>query len=597
MIRNPNNNTSVLPWYASIEEMNSRKPYAYGQVYPLFAPASRLLPFQVMRPHRGDTPGATMAYDDGDTGYIGISGTWWQNTTNFTYVYSYAVSTSLRQVYLVDCPAPYLGGTEVAVMAAAYGTGDTLLGTFSPITSGTYSGVWNLPEGTVRIRVGVDNSQISDIRGSVHEVTHVDVPVTGVTLYRPDGTQVSLPSLASAVSVVEFAERDYDVLVYPASNVLEETIGEGIHRMSMTDGTDTWYSEQFTVVKDITPYLKLEWWDDTDLTTDFGCVVYSAVPFRNVLYLSSELAMPEYTFEEEGEDREGYFFPSFKLSEKTYRFTAVVPEYLADAMRIARLSDHVQVTDRYGRIYDCDTFSFELEWQEQGLLASVDAEFQTDTVIKHCGIVPVGEQESPDTPTPPDPSTSSVSFQNTRLVVGDGYTAPFIMMCTDIVYISVSGIMGAACNLYGSSDPSGNYLAPDDPSWTTVSRSDSDTWVLPSGTRHVKIAVEYASGMPSPMEGTFIFGGKGGFQVSQKLTIERSGSGDVLWEIKFNSTGNNKAECIRVITEFSDMDLAEAKAGIESGDWFGEFTAQQATSIEDTCEVSYGADVDIQEKP
>ena len=47
-----NNNISVLPWYKTIEEQNHRKSYAYGEVYPLFAQAGMLLPFQIIREHR-----------------------------------------------------------------------------------------------------------------------------------------------------------------------------------------------------------------------------------------------------------------------------------------------------------------------------------------------------------------------------------------------------------------------------------------------------------------------------------------------------------------------------------------------------------------
>lgn len=46
-----NNNISVLPWYTSINEQNHRKSYAYGAIYPLFAPANRLLPFKLSEIH------------------------------------------------------------------------------------------------------------------------------------------------------------------------------------------------------------------------------------------------------------------------------------------------------------------------------------------------------------------------------------------------------------------------------------------------------------------------------------------------------------------------------------------------------------------
>ena len=71
-----------------------------------------------------------------------------------------------------------------------------------------------------------------------------------------------------------------------------------------------------------------------------------------------------------------------QISEKTYRCTFLAPEYLCDVMRLIRLSDYVIVTDKYGRVYNCDTFLATPTWQTQGNLASVEVEFQTDTVVK-----------------------------------------------------------------------------------------------------------------------------------------------------------------------------------------------------------------------
>ena len=51
-------------------------------------------------------------------------------------------------------------------------------------------------------------------------------------------------------------------------------------------------------------------------------------------------------------------------------------------MRLIRLADYVIVTDKYGRVYNCDTFLSTPTWQTQGNLASVEVEFQTDTVVK-----------------------------------------------------------------------------------------------------------------------------------------------------------------------------------------------------------------------
>ena len=46
----PNNNLSVLPFYLGEQYQDFRKSYAYGEIYPLFSPSNRLLPFQIIRP-------------------------------------------------------------------------------------------------------------------------------------------------------------------------------------------------------------------------------------------------------------------------------------------------------------------------------------------------------------------------------------------------------------------------------------------------------------------------------------------------------------------------------------------------------------------
>ena len=105
---------------------------------------------------------------------------------------------------------------------------------------------------------------------------------------------------------------------------------------------------------------------------------------QNVVYLPTQVGKPEYDFQEEGEKRDGYFFPEKQTSEKIYKFSFLAPEYLCDAMRIIRMSDHVQITSR-GETYSADSFLITPKWQEQGDLAGVEAEFETDTVIKKIG--------------------------------------------------------------------------------------------------------------------------------------------------------------------------------------------------------------------
>lgn len=275
MIQN-NNNLSVLPWYASKEEQNHRKSYAYGQIYPLFSPPDKLLPFQILR----------------ETGTVGE-----------------------LSIYIQD-----KDGRLMAI----------------------------IPQGIVD----------------------------------------------DQVRIARFPDYGYDVIVCPGMFSLGMNLADGIYYARLYDGSRYWYSEMFTVVQDLSPYLKIEWWNQEDLVFDAGRIIYKNPLFKNVLYLKTELGKPEYVFEEEGEERDGYFFPEKQISEKTYKCTALAPEYLCDAMRLIRMADFVRVTDKYGRAYDCDTFLITPKWQEQGDLASVEMEFETATVVKRNGravLIDVGD--------------------------------------------------------------------------------------------------------------------------------------------------------------------------------------------------------------
>lgn len=212
--------------------------------------------------------------------------------------------------------------------------------------------------------------------------------ITGAQLYDKNGVlfaDITTALKETGLQIVPFASLGYDVIVYPSLLPFAIDTPDGIYYARMTDGVNVWYSEMFTIVGDLSGYLKIEWYDVENFVFDAGQIVYQNPKFHNVLYLSTELGKPEYTFEEEGETRDGYFFPEKQISEKTYRCMALAPEYLCDVMRFIRMSDKVFVTDKYGRQYDCDTFLITPKWQTQGDLASVEIEFETATVAKKIG--------------------------------------------------------------------------------------------------------------------------------------------------------------------------------------------------------------------
>jgi hypothetical protein len=191
--------------------------------------------------------------------------------------------------------------------------------------------------------------------------------------------------IEAGLQVVRFQTLGYDVILYPATLPMPINMLDGIYYMRLSDGVQTWYSEMFTVVQDVSGYVKVQWWDIENLVFDAGQIVYTNPAYKNTLYLCTELGKPEYEFEEEGQDRDGYFFPEKQISTKKYKCTILAPEYLCDVMRFIRMADYIRVRDKYGNVYNCDTFLITPKWQTQGDLASVEIEFKTDTVVKKIG--------------------------------------------------------------------------------------------------------------------------------------------------------------------------------------------------------------------
>ena len=212
--------------------------------------------------------------------------------------------------------------------------------------------------------------------------------ITSVMLLDKTGTTVAnitQPMIEAGLQIVRFQTLGYDVILYPATLPMPINMLDGIYYMRLSDGVQTWYSEMFTVVQDVSGYVKVQWWDIENLVFDAGQIVYTNPSYKNTLYLCTELGKPEYEFEEEGQDRDGYFFPEKQISTKKYKCTILAPEYLCDVMRFIRMADYIRVRDKYGNVYNCDTFLITPKWQTQGDLASVEIEFKTDTVVKKIG--------------------------------------------------------------------------------------------------------------------------------------------------------------------------------------------------------------------
>lgn len=175
----------------------------------------------------------------------------------------------------------------------------------------------------------------------------------------------------------------FKVLKYPGTLPVVEIKHEGLYYLAISISGLTIYSDVFTVCNRVDDYLLLEYSNSYNFELKGGMVDFSD-NFKFKCYLNTQVGRPEYDFEEEATERMGYSFIESQVSKKIYKFTFLAPEYLCDALRIVRLCNNKQITSRL-QTYDLTTFNMEPEWEDQGDLASVECEFETDTVIANIG--------------------------------------------------------------------------------------------------------------------------------------------------------------------------------------------------------------------
>ena len=211
-----------------------------------------------------------------------------------------------------------------------------------------------------------------------------DKAVSRVRLYSLEtGTYADITTSIEEVGLAVKQFSGYNLLIYPAILPFTQTLHEGRYYLSIELNTGTIYSEVFTVVNDVSAYLLVEYRSTKDFKLPVGHIDFSNA-FKFKCYIASKVGKPEYSFEEEATERLGYSFIENQISKKVYKFTFIAPEYLCDALRLVRLCDNKTIKE--GRaFYDLNTFAMEPKWEDQGDLAAVECEFETDTVIANIG--------------------------------------------------------------------------------------------------------------------------------------------------------------------------------------------------------------------
>lgn len=174
--------------------------------------------------------------------------------------------------------------------------------------------------------------------------------------------------------------------VSPGSNVYAKSIEPGVYRAEFAiPGGETYVSTPICVTEGIetnTNFVKLEYWNDEKLAYPNGFVTTGTNnDFKFQMYIPTTFFKPKYEFEEEITKRAGYKFLELQTCNKVFGFNFLGPEYICDALRLVRLSDYIRFTHD-GEYYNALNFEYNPDWQDNGYLAAIECQFETDTIIQ-----------------------------------------------------------------------------------------------------------------------------------------------------------------------------------------------------------------------
>lgn len=174
--------------------------------------------------------------------------------------------------------------------------------------------------------------------------------------------------------------------VSPGSNVYAKSMEPGVYRaeFAIPEG-ETYVSTPICVTNGIetnTNFVKLEYWNDEKLAYPNGFVTTGTDnDFKFQMYIPTTFFKPKYEFEEEITKRAGYKFLELQTCNKVFGFNFLAPEYICDALRLVRLSDYIRFTHD-GEYYNALNFEYNPDWQDNGYLAAIECQFETDTIIQ-----------------------------------------------------------------------------------------------------------------------------------------------------------------------------------------------------------------------
>lgn len=215
-----------------------------------------------------------------------------------------------------------------------------------------------------------------------------NIKISNVYLvYYKNNKQIDIKSKLEENGLKLYNNNEYALIEYPgfSSTVVVE---EGLYYLKIVlSNKNTYFSEIFCFTNSASDCLEIKYNNpNSRFYLKNGIIDLRQLSF--VIRLRTELGKPEYSFEEESTKRLGYSFIESQVSKKVYKFNVVLPEYQCDALRLIRLCSNKKLST-FDSEYEPITFEMDVDWQEQGDLASVNCQFDVDNIIYNSGDISI----------------------------------------------------------------------------------------------------------------------------------------------------------------------------------------------------------------
>lgn len=183
-----------------------------------------------------------------------------------------------------------------------------------------------------------------------------------------------------------------DSIIYDGSILTPDISGlpYGHYYLTVTDGTNTWYSEVFELEGESTidptfpascgtlGNARLEWSNPQCIISE---TIYNDAPSFQLI-LPVDLGQPDYKYKPDTQDDgQGGVVNLFQRIDKRWRFFIVAPEYIADALTSVQMMSSVSLNFESGDFIICRDVEVEVDWTTP-CFAKISFTFSADFLSK-----------------------------------------------------------------------------------------------------------------------------------------------------------------------------------------------------------------------